>query len=92
MFWQYSADTGPAGVCDGIRPSILCDDTRLKHHPLVVSVEVLELPLLGLLLSGLMRLFRLATVELRVSVCKPLRVETTLTLLLLVWPVVYKVE
>ena len=90
--WQYSADTGPTAVCDGTRATILYDDARLKHHPLVVSVEVLELPLLGLLLSGLMWLFRLAAVELRVSVGKSLRVEAALTLLLLVWPVIYKME
>ena len=83
FFWQYSANKSP---------TVVCDDARQKHHPLVVSVEVLELPLLGLLLSGLMWLFRLAAVELRVSVCKSLRVEAALTLLLLVWPVIYKVE
>ena len=61
-------------------------------HPLVVSVKVLELPLLGLFLPGLVGLLRLATVELCVSVCKSLRVEPTLSLLLLVRPVVYQVK
>ena len=59
------------------------------YYPLVVSVKVLELPLLLLLLSGLMWLFRLTPVKLCVSVCKSLRVEAPLSLVLLCWPVVY---
>lgn len=60
--------------------------------PLVISVEVLELALLGLFLPSLVRLLWLAAVELCVPVCKPLGVEPPLALLLLVWPVVYKME
>ena len=62
------------------------------YYSLVVSVEVLKLPLLLLLLSSLVWLFRLAPVELCISVGKSLRVEAPLSLVLLCWSVVYKVE
>ena len=58
-------------------------------YPLVVSVKVLELPLLLLLLSGLMWLFRLSPIELGIPMCKSLRVEAPLPLVLLCWSVVY---
>lgn len=61
-------------------------------HPLVVSVKVLELPLLLLLLSGLMWLFRLTPIKLCVPVCKSLRIEAPLSLVLLCWSVVYKMK
>ena len=62
------------------------------HYPLVIPVKVLKLPLLLLLLSGLVRLFRLTPVKLCVSVCKPLRVEAPLSFVLLCWPVVYQMK
>ena len=62
------------------------------HYPLVVSVKVLELPLLLLLLSSLMWLFRLSTVELCVPVCKSLWVEPPLSLILLCGSIVYEME
>lgn len=55
-------------------------------------MEVLELPLLGLFLSGLVRLFRLAAVELCIPVCEPLWIEAALPLLLLVRSVVYQMK
>lgn len=64
----------------------------LLPYPLVVPVEILKLPLLLLFLSSLVWLFRLTTAELCVSVCKPLRVKTPLSLVLCCWSVVYKVE
>ena len=62
------------------------------NYPLIVSVEVLELPLLLLLLSSLVWLFRLTPVKLCVPVCESLRVEAPLSLVLLCWSVIYKVE
>jgi len=64
----------------------------MLSYPLVVSMEVLELPLLLLFLPGLVWLFRLTSAELCVPVCKPLRVEAALSLVLCSWLVVYKVK
>ncbi len=61
-------------------------------YPLVVPVEVLELALLLLFLSSLVRLFRLTPAELCVPVGKPLGVESSLSLVLCCWSVVYQVE
>ncbi len=64
----------------------------MLSYPLIVSMEVLELPLLLLFLPGLVWLFRLTPAELCVPVCKPLRVEAALSLVLCSWLVVYKVK
>ena len=64
----------------------------MLSYPLVVSMEILELPLLLLFLSGLVWLFRLTPAELCVPVGKPLRVEAPLSLVFCSWLVVYKVK
>lgn len=79
-------------VSCAIHAAAVCRVLEAVHYPLVVSVEILELPLLLLLLSGLMWLFRLTPIELCVPVCKALGVETPLSLVLLCGSVVYEVE
>lgn len=61
-------------------------------YPLVVTVEILKLPLLLLFLSGLVWLLRLTPAELCIPVSKSLRVEAALSLVLRCWLVVYKME
>lgn len=78
-------------IC-AIRLAAVCRVLGAVCYPLVVSVKILELPLLLLLLSSLMWLFRLTPVELCVPVCKALGVEPPLSLVLLCGSIVYEVE